>query len=475
MKTTRLAVFLVALCLQGATLVLADGMVFSAPEVHAKIEIPNQQALIQFGDGVEQLVIETSFLGEGTNFAWVVPLPSVPEVEPVSKDFFPGLQQVFQPRLIHEVHSYYIGFLFVCGLAFLAWRSFKDEVSWINDLPVCALLVAGVWFFGKSWFLGLIVFGFVVYVRIFTRSTANLTLVLLVGIAFSGFFTFLSSSGVGLIQTLGSDAEEQNQSGVDVLSVQHAGVFDSTTIRSSDAHAVIQWLEKNGYNASAVSEPVVSRYVKDGWVFVASKLRRDNTDARQTSIHPLAFKFSTSVPVYPMKLTAIAKSDCVVDLYVFGDQRAGARHFSVKRCDHVAKNWQPEHQDRRWNSWLSISDPEVLSHIGHSAVGTKLSTRLSPTQMDSDVEIKWNGFWEKGAIAYSNMGALTVTLNVVLILVPLIWISVGACRGSWGVDEKFIRRWRWRLMFGALVVGMIVFLLLPKVPVTIVQRWTGGD
>ena len=474
MKPTGVTILLMVLCLQ-ATTALADGMVFSKPEVYAKIEIPNQQALVQFADGVEELVIETSFLGEGTNFAWVVPLPSVPKIQPVPENFFPDLRQVFQPRLIHDVHRYYIGILFVCLLAFLAWRSFKDEVSWINDLPICALLAAGAWFFGKSWLFGLVVFGFVIYVRIFTRSTANLTLVLLVGIALSGYITFLlNSAGFGLIQTLGTDAGEQNQLGVDIVSVQHAGVFESTTIRSSDAHAVVQWLERNGYNVSAVVEPIVTRYVKDGWVFVASKLGRDNADARQTSIHPLAFKFATSVPMYPMKLTAAAKSDCAVDLYVFGDKRAGARHFSVKRCDRVAQNWQID-KARTWNSWLSISDPEVLSRISHSTVGTKLSAQLSPTQMDSNVEIKWNGFWKKGAVAYSNLGALTVTLNVVLILFPLIWISVGASRGSWGVDEKFIRRWRCRLMFGAIVVGMIEFLLLPKVPVIIVQRWAGGD
>src|SRR5438034_8324076 len=78
--------------------VRADGKVF--PQVfYPKVEIPNQQALIHFSDGTEQLVIETSFLGEGTNFAWVVPLPSVPEVKPVAEGFFGALQQTFQPRL----------------------------------------------------------------------------------------------------------------------------------------------------------------------------------------------------------------------------------------------------------------------------------------------------------------------------------------------------------------------------------------
>jgi hypothetical protein len=63
----------------------------------------------------------------------------------------------------------------------------------------------------------------------------------------------------------------------------------------------------------------------------------------------------------------------------------------------------------------------------------------------------------------------------VLILAPLIWISEGTCRGSWDVDEKFIRRWRWRLTFGEIVLGTMVFLLLPTVQVVIGQNWAGGD
>jgi len=48
-----------------------------------------------------------------------VPLPSAPEVKPVSESFFIGLQQSFQPQLVHKVHPYYAGVLFFCGLVFL--------------------------------------------------------------------------------------------------------------------------------------------------------------------------------------------------------------------------------------------------------------------------------------------------------------------------------------------------------------------
>ena len=130
------------------------------PQVfYPKVEIPNQQALIHFSNGVERLVIETSFLGEGTNFAWVVPLPSVPEVKPVSESFFSGLQQAFQPRLMHQVHPYYAGVLFFCGLAFLGWRSLKDEASWVVDLPLCLLLSVGAGFMGRHSSVGLVARG----------------------------------------------------------------------------------------------------------------------------------------------------------------------------------------------------------------------------------------------------------------------------------------------------------------------------
>jgi hypothetical protein len=38
------------------------------PQVfYPKVEIPNQQAFVHLSDGTERLVIETSFLGVGTN------------------------------------------------------------------------------------------------------------------------------------------------------------------------------------------------------------------------------------------------------------------------------------------------------------------------------------------------------------------------------------------------------------------------
>jgi hypothetical protein len=464
----RLIRVLLALCVIVATHAsLADGMV--VPEVFfPKVEVPNQQAFIHCADGIERLVIETSFLGEGTNFAWVVPLPSAPEVKPVSEDFFTNLRQAFQPRLMHQVHPYYAGILFFCGLAFLGWRAMRDEVSWVADLPLCLLLGVGAGFMGRSMYPGFVGGALALCTRLFGRTSAIVALFLLIGMAFDAVLTFIPPPDRwGLVATMGgshSDSEDAVLSGVTVVSVQRAGVFDSTTIRGSSPIAVRQWLQSNGYQLPASAEPAIRYYVEHGWVFVASKVRCESAGAKQAALHPLLFTFAARSAVYPTRLTAVNDGACAIDLYVFGKARATASHFDSVRCDRLANNLVPDLRRGR-PSGLVVSDPEMLALIGGSTVGTKLSARLSPKQMASDVDIHSGVFWRKGATVFSYSGALTIALNVALPLVAIGWLLAGASRGGWKVTDKAISRWRRDLLAMAAGTGLAVYLILPKVEV----------
>jgi hypothetical protein len=445
----------------------ADGKVFARPEVQAKVEIPNQQALIYHSDGVECLVIETAFLGEGTNFAWVVPLPGEPKVQPVSESFFAYLQQAFQPSLMHYVPHYYIGILFVCGLAFLAWRSFKDEVVWVTDLPLCLLLAVGVGLLGKSVLLGSLTLAFTIGTRLFIRTSASFAFVLLVGMLLAVWVTAFSNlERFGLVQTMGSDGDSTKSPHpeVSILSVQHAGVFEATTVRGTSPRAILQWLQRNGFAAPKSIEPVVRDYVERGWVFVASKVQRGSAANAVTPLHPLAFTFATATPVYPLKLTGVDNGDCAVDLFVFGRKQARASHFDAARCDRVANN-MPDEPGKRWKSWLRLQDAEVLNCISNATVGTKLSATLTAQQMKADAEISWRRFSARGATVYSHAGAAIFALNVGVPLAVFGWLIIGASRGGWGVDEKFVSRWRWRVILAASILGLVIFWLLPKVEI----------
>jgi hypothetical protein len=468
----RFSCALVLWLFASAASVFADGMV--VPQVYSeKVEIPDQQALICHAGGVERLVIETSFQGNGTNFAWVVPLPSAPEIKPVSEGFFDGLNTVFRPKLIHPVHPYFLWILFVVGVAFLGWRSCKDESRVVKDLPLCLLLSVGTGVITSSIFLAVLAFLLAVCSRLFARTPAVFAMLTLVSIVFGAILTFPPGTIMrlliqkGLIQTLGESStgsEVQADDGVRVVSVQRAGVFVATTIQGTNPRGVIEWLEKNGYNPAKNAEEAIRDYVSRGWVFVASKVQREPGGSGHTAIHPLAFTFQSKSPVYPTRLTAIDNGPCRMDLYVFGSRRATARHFDAARCDRVAINWQPK--EKHLGTWLRVTDPEVLDLIGPSTVGTKLSGTLTPQQMDTDAKIKWATFFRtQRAYVYSEAAAVMIALNVALPLGVLGWLALGASRGGWRVDEGQIRRWRWRLIGAAIGIGFAIFFLLPTVEI----------
>jgi hypothetical protein len=81
---------------------VADGKVLSHQPAMAEATIPDQRALICWSNGVERLVIETRFAGDGTNFAWIVPLPSQPEIEAATPGVFATLAFQLRPPVVHD-------------------------------------------------------------------------------------------------------------------------------------------------------------------------------------------------------------------------------------------------------------------------------------------------------------------------------------------------------------------------------------
>lgn len=68
----------------------ADGGFFAKQRVD--MGEPNQRAAIFFDQGVEDLIIQVQFSGAASDFGWIVPLPSKPEVSVVDADVFPELR-----------------------------------------------------------------------------------------------------------------------------------------------------------------------------------------------------------------------------------------------------------------------------------------------------------------------------------------------------------------------------------------------
>jgi hypothetical protein len=504
-RVQRIFSFLLLLFLPMAA--LADGMVVPTIAYPAKVTIPDQRALICFSNGTERLVIETRFTGAGTNFAWVVPLPSQPVIEEATTGLFPTLGYLFRPQIIHDVPRYYLGILALIWL--LIWlvyiMLFVRPTGRVSLLDITSCLLVGVGIFtienlsvtdGVDWMvmaadfiiildlifiltlvrlwnrlpralgvamlplflapqflllpiagapgslpLFLVVLFFLVFLDWIliaslvkswkNASRAIATAMLISLLAFQAVLLVFVASVISRsaelrskgMQSLGMDHPPTPSQAVSILDRKIVGVFETTTITSHDAKALQTWLSENGFTVPTNAEPVIASYVKDDWVFVTTKVRRDKPDNETSTPHPLSFTFKTDKPVYPMQLTGLNSQSLSVDLYVFSDARATAPHFKVESCTRLNRPPLPSSQHRRPDYWqgrnllhsstetLNIVHPLLRQWTGDSAVATRLTATLSPADMRKDARINWKPFSEKKNRLFSQQGAWTMSLN----------------------------------------------------------------
>lgn len=389
---------------------LADGMVIPTVAFPAKITIPDQRALICLSNGMERLAIETRFTGAGTNFAWVVPLPSQPIIEAATTGLFPTLQYLFRPEIVHDVPQYYIGILVALAFVYLLWRASQS----VGNAFVAAAFI----------------------------------LLLL-------FLAALLLPALAAAKRKGMEPSSSPQS-VSILDRKLVGVFETTTISSRDPKALENWLSENGYSVPTNSGPVIASYVKDGWVFVAAKVRRDSPASATNTPHPLSFTFKTDKPVYPMKLTGLNSPSLSVALYVFGNTRAAAPHFKVESCTRP-----------------NLVYPLLRQWVGDSAVVTKLTATLSSADMRKDIWFNQTPFvFEHKNRLFSRHGALTTALNwgAGLFAAGLLGICLLAFASE--THKAKLPRLIGATTLASIILVGLVYISLPKIEVKLVKGYS---
>ncbi|HLP78186.1 MAG TPA: DUF2330 domain-containing protein [Candidatus Paceibacterota bacterium] len=431
----------------------ADGMVIRPTAIATEVTMPDQRALIHFTNGVERLVIETRFSGAGTNFCWVVPLPSVPKIEAATTGLFPTLGFILKPKLIHRPIALFPMFTLAMIFIYLSVVVRRKETQSPSSLIVPTIVAVALAFY--SVFAAAIAFVMIFWA--FDRICGSQSS--LIKTLATIFILFVLASM--LMPTLGIRSST-SAAGITELQNEHVGAFDVTTVESKNPAVLLEWLKENNFEAPPGIAEVVKDYVKEGWVFSVAKLHRDDAGTATSAIHPLSFTFKTSKPIYPMRLTGLASKSLKVDLYVVGSQRASAQHFIVKQCALVVA--EPSHDYRAWENELPLKHSLLKSWLHSGSVVTKLSANLGPTEMKEDVQIDWEPFQPTVSVLYSNRGAsvtaadLATGIMLVASLAMIIFLSV---RKS---SRTMARIWALPLALG---VGafIICFLGLPKTPV----------
>lgn len=368
MKILGAFVLLVSVLLPATA--VADG--FYIPEVTRKLpEIPLQQAVLSWEGGVETLVVESTFDGEGSSFGWIIPVPSSPRsLEKVSPGLLRTLSFQIQPKLIHPRH---------------VPRLFDVDFRVI----MVGMMAAGC--------LIVLLYGFkgVMY---------SMVLLMLPAILLPNFLNFRhkAASSAGPVPT------------VSILQRKTVGSYEVTTLKAEGSAELGEWLRNRGFSdLPGEAAPIIEEYIADGWVFVVARLLREGIRGASTP-HPILIEFEAEEPVYPMKLTAVPGSPVYLEIFVVSDKTAfPAEHdiamefsgvywwedqapkFSTRRSYGIAvddtERTVEGFQNMSLGPYKAIAHPDASKVLWNECTVTKFSGNINPSQMMKDLTFRFEG------------------------------------------------------------------------------------
>lgn len=388
----------VGLLLVSATTGKADGKVFAPVLVPQQVEMPDQRALVAWNEGIETLVIESAFVGKGTDFAWVVPFPSKPEVFPATSGTLPAAVALMQPTVEQPWSAAWaltivLGGIGLTALAFgwstvgkgmrvgvvlsciailsliLGAATGSEVIGWSAMAVGCACL----WPL-RNWFK--------------QEATMIGTLVVLI----IGFLLF--GMGTASMGTLRSLAVGGATSGNVTVERQQVGDYDVAIISGREGEGVTTWLDANGFALDDAARKVAEDHATAGGWFVASRVRRAFAESGRSVPAPLAFRFAVEQAVYPMRLTgAGAERPLAVELIVCGPSEAAVTGLITRTVAPLTHD-EPKATGLRSGGQQSkkgrtISHPELKRWTEGTTMATWLRGELSPDQMQADLTIRW--------------------------------------------------------------------------------------
>ena len=126
----------------------------------------------------------------------------------------------------------------------------------------------------------------------------------------------LASTDAGTFGT--SDAAAGGAPPVTVINTQTVGDYQTVTFAASNAIGATQWLHDNGFIVNDTTSIYMESYIQANMVFVAAKLV---PGAPSTAIKPLRLHYRAAYPTIPLILTAVAaQPHLTVTAFVYADQ-----------------------------------------------------------------------------------------------------------------------------------------------------------
>ena len=364
----------------------ADGVYI--PEARKKIpDIPVQRALVKYRAGTEALIVESTLNGEGGDYGWIIPVPSIPtKFDKVSPGLLKTMSHQIQPK-IHHVEAQ----LKVFGIRF-------ESIFTILIVITCFCIMR----WGAK---GGIIPG---------------TLLVFLIILLPNFIAYRAGPG---------SLSKANPL-IKISSSEIVGDYELFVLEVQDSSVLNTWLEKSGLSKfPPEATKMIDDYISHDWFFVVAKLRTI-LDGVATP-HPIMLEFETDKPVYPMKLTAIPESTLYLELYVVGENEAIPANYNIKKeyCNFFDYGKIPNHrfnplEDQTgfiprefFGPYMEIAHSDALKVMWDGCVVTKLSGKVSSDEMMDDMFFQFKEANPSRSELYSSVGKFNIAYNVVMVVI----------------------------------------------------------
>ncbi|WP_405993629.1 DUF2330 domain-containing protein [Streptomyces sp. NBC_00986] len=110
--------------------------------------------------------------------------------------------------------------------------------------------------------------------------------------------------------------------GVGVVGRERLGPFDVARLTATDPDALGDWLHTNGFVLPSRLDQALQPYVDQRWEYVAIRLAPATAGTPlQGALDPLHLTFAAESPVYPMRLSRLARTPQSLGLYILAAHR----------------------------------------------------------------------------------------------------------------------------------------------------------
>ena len=248
-------------------------------------------------------------------------------------------------------------------------------------------------------------------------------------LAVEGYHNYAVCSEGILVHNKGSHESESISIDSKLLIKVHGHVklenFEISILEAYDADVLMNWLERNGYQADPSAISVFKYYINKGWSFVAVKLNPEKVGEYKNEFLPsLTVLYTYDKLVFPLKISSVSSvGDVKISLYVISDKTVGLSNYEIvdytypKDIHHFDPeiDWEKYMRDtlesvygpglvRIWSGEVSSRSPlvDVIDKLLHNTSSfrkkvylTRLDTIISPAMMKDDIELSFSKKPEK--------------------------------------------------------------------------------